>query len=198
MVRPAAAPHPLCGFRLRGALLSPPQVRRDHHQQHRLPADPGALRSAPASADRRRVRGLRAADRPLPAKRGLGNRRRPLRDRHLDDHHRDRRRIPRLPELPGGQTARCQGPGSGPQRDAAPGGGQRVHVDAGIRGRLDEPHWKRAGGLVRLPFRRGARSYRSQLGADAGRLPARLRRAFRGLVPRTGARDLRGRPRAGL
>ena len=75
----------------------------------------------------------RAPVRALPGARGLGDRRRALRDRHLDDHHRDRRRLPRLPEFPGRQTARRQGPRRGPQRHAAPGGRQRLPADAGVR-----------------------------------------------------------------
>ena len=47
------------GLRFRGALLSPPQIRRHHHQQHRLPADARALRTAGAAADRRRFRRVR-------------------------------------------------------------------------------------------------------------------------------------------
>ena len=48
-------------LRLRVAALSPPQVRRHHHQQHRLSAHPRALRQAGAPADRRRFRLFRQA-----------------------------------------------------------------------------------------------------------------------------------------
>ncbi len=48
-------------LRLRGAAISPPQVRRHHHQQHRLSAHPRAVRQARAPADRRRFRVFRRA-----------------------------------------------------------------------------------------------------------------------------------------
>ena len=95
--RAAARARAARGVRLRRAALPAAQVRRHDHELDRLPADPRALRSRGAPADRRRVRLLGPPRLALPGAAGLGERRRALRDRHLDDDHRARRRLPRVP-----------------------------------------------------------------------------------------------------
>jgi glycosyltransferase involved in cell wall biosynthesis len=52
----AGATRAPCRLRFRRAVLSPAQIRRHHHQQHRLSADPRPLRPARAPAHRRRLR----------------------------------------------------------------------------------------------------------------------------------------------
>ena len=109
--RPADASGAAARLRFRGSVLSPPQIRRNHHEQHRLPADARAVRQADPSADRRRLRTFEAAGGGVPEARRVGDRRGAVRHRYLDDHGRGGRRLPGLPELPGSETARCQGSG---------------------------------------------------------------------------------------
>ncbi len=79
------------------------QARRDDHQQRHLPADPRALRAAHPPADRRRLRRVRRSRPPLPRGRPLDTGGFEVRDRHLDDHARARRRVR---DLPGPASAR--------------------------------------------------------------------------------------------
>ena len=98
--RAARRAHPQGRLRLRDAALRPPQVRRHDHEHGHLPADAGPLRAADPAADRRRLRRLRRPRPPLPRPGGLDARGQQVRDRHLDDDARPRRRVRRLRDPP--------------------------------------------------------------------------------------------------
>ena len=67
----------------------------------------------------------------------LGDRRRAIWHRHLDDHHRHRGRLSGLSELSRRKASRPERPWRLSERHAEAGRGQRVHVDAGVRGCLE-------------------------------------------------------------
>ena len=132
--RAAGRADPQGRLRLRGADVRALQVRRHHHQQHRLPPDPGAVRGAHPAAHRRRVRVSRRPGAALP---GAGHVRRAdgaLRDRHLDDALRHQRGLRRLPGTPGRQDPRRQGSGLRPGTDVPAGGRHPLPAGRRLRG----------------------------------------------------------------
>ena len=96
-------------------LYTAAQVRRHDHELDRLPGDARAVRRARAPADRRRLRVLDRARAALAGAGRVGDRRRALRGRRVDDDDRGRGRLQDGAGVPRGEDPRPEGPGPAPR-----------------------------------------------------------------------------------